>query len=250
MTEIMDDEKLKQLPFDFSRRTYMGREDFMVAPCNREAFYAVDMWPEWLTHGLIIYGAKGCGKSHLANLFVEKVRIFADKPIKVSVLDAARITLHSVKRIAEENQSIVIENLTPKVNEEALFHLFNIYNTEGRYMLWTAETPPSRMHFMLKDLQSRLNMLPSVEIKEPDDLMMNSLTVKLFNDRQIMISPEILDYIVSNARRSFAYIQKLVAEIDDISLAYQSAVNYAVVKKALDILAKQDEREPDLFGEW
>lgn len=244
---MVEDEELKQIPFDFVPRTYMGREDFMVAPCNREAFNLVDSWPKWLTQGMIIYGPKGCGKSHLANLFADKVKIFADKPIKVSLIDAERINLRNINKIASENQSIVIENLTPKANAEALFHLFNLYNTEGRYMLWTAETAPSRMSFALKDLQSRLNMLPSVEIKEPDDLMLQTLIVKLFNDRQILISPEILNFIVTNAPRSFEYIGKLVEECDNISLAYQCAVNYNVVKKAMELLAQTDSRQPDLF---
>lgn len=244
---MVEDEELKQIPFDFVPRTYMGREDFMVAPCNREAFNLVDSWPKWLTQGMIIYGPKGCGKSHLANLFADKVKIFADKPIKVSLIDAERINLRNVNKIASENQSIVIENLTPKANAEALFHLFNLYNTEGRYMLWTAETAPSRMSFALKDLQSRLNMLPSVAIKEPDDLMLQTLIVKLFNDRQILISPEILNFIVTNAPRSFEYIGKLVEECDNISLAYQCAVNYNVVKKAMELLAQTDSRQPDLF---
>lgn len=244
---MVEDEELKQIPFDFVPRTYMGREDFMVAPCNREAFNLVDSWPKWLTQGMIIYGPKGCGKSHLANLFADKVKIFADKPIKVSLIDAGRINLRNVNKIASENQSIVIENLTPKANAEALFHLFNLYNTEGRYMLWTAETAPSRMSFALKDLQSRLNMLPSVEIKEPDDLMLQTLIVKLFNDRQILISPEILNFIVTNVPRSFEYIGKLVEECDNISLAYQCAVNYNVVKKAMELLAQTDSRQPDLF---
>ena len=129
---VVEDEELKQIPFDFVPRTYMGREDFMVAPCNCEAFNMVDSWPKWLTHGLIIYGPKGCGKSHLAHLFADKVKIFADKPIKVSLIDASRINLRNVNKIASENESIVVENLTSKAHAEALFHLFNIYNNEGR----------------------------------------------------------------------------------------------------------------------
>lgn len=249
MIEIEEDEELKQIPFDFVPRTYMGREDFMVAPCNREAFNMVDSWPKWLTQGLIVYGPKGSGKSHLAHLFADKVKIFAYKPLKVSLIDAARINLRNVNKIAGENQSIVVENLTPKANAEALFHLFNIYNTEGRYMLWTAETAPVRMNFPLKDLQSRLNMLPSVEIKEPDDLMLQTLIVKLFNDRQILISPDVLNYIVNNAPRSFEYIEKLVEECDNISLAYQCAVNYNVVKKSMEILAQNNNCQLDLFGD-
>ena len=242
-----EDEELKQIPFDFAPRTYMGREDFMVAPCNKEAFNMVDSWPNWLAQGLIIYGPKGCGKSHLANLFADKVKIFSDKPIKVSLINASRINLRNVNKIANENQSIVVENLTPKANMEALFHLFNLYNTEGRYMLWTAEQAPSRMAFALKDLQSRLNMLPSVEIKEPDDIMLQTLIVKLFNDRQILISPDVLNFIVNNAQRSFEYIGKLVEECDNISLASQCAIHYNVVKMAMDIFAQSDDRQPHLF---
>ncbi|MDO4161902.1 MAG: DnaA/Hda family protein [Pseudomonadota bacterium] len=242
-----EDEELKQIPFAFATRSYMGREDFMVAPCNHEAFKMIDIWPDWLAQGLIIYGPKGCGKSHLAHLFADKVKSAADRPVKVSLIDASRVNLRNVNKISNENQSIVIENLTPKSNLEALFHLFNMYNVSGRYMLWTSETAPSRMALPLKDLQSRLNMLPSVEIKEPDDIMLQTLIVKLFNDRQILISPDIPAYIVNNAPRSFAFIEQLVEECDNISLAYQSAVNYTVVRKALDVIAQNNNRQPDLF---
>lgn len=242
-----EDEKLKQIPFDFKPRVFMGREDFMVAPCNKEAFQMVDSWPKWLSSGMIIYGPKGCGKSHLAHLFADKIRIFSPQPIRVSLVEASRINMRNVKRIAEENQSIVIENLSPKVNAEALFHLFNLYNEEGRYMLWTSEIAPSHIGFALKDLQSRLNMLPCIAIKEPDDMMLRALIVKLFNDRQIIISSEILQYIVNNSQRSFKYIEELVNEIDNISLAFQSAVNYTVVRKAMEALEQRQAKEPDLF---
>lgn len=245
-----DDEELRQLPFDFGKKVFMGREDFMISACNQEAFDMLNAWPDWYDHGLVIYGPAGCGKSHLAHLFADKVARSLKFPSKVSLLDARRIHLRSVNRIAHENQSIVIENLTPKADMEALFHLFNIYNSADRYMLWTSEYAPSRMHFALKDLQSRLNMLPSIEIKSPDDKMMRMLVVKLFNDRQIMINPETLDYIVLNARRSFKYIRDLVEEIDQISLAYQSAVNAEIVKMAMDILYEKEEKQLDLFEEY
>lgn len=243
-----EDEELKQLSFDFKPHVYMGREDFIVTSCNRNAFQMIEALPEWLSRGLVVYGPQGCGKSHLAHLFADRVKTLHSRPVRVSFVSAGRVNMRNVRRLAEENQSIVIENLTPKANMEALFHLFNFYNTEGRYMLWTAETAPARMNFALKDLQSRLNMLPSVEIKEPDDNMLQTLIVKLFNDRQILITPEVLQYIVNNAHRSFKYIEELVDEIDKISLAFQCAVSYSVVRKAIEALERRDAEEPDLFG--
>ena len=183
----------------------------------------------------------------MAHIFADIVMANGEKPVRVGLVPAEGVSMKNIKRLTEENASIVIENLSSKADEEALFHLCNIYSTTGRYVLWTAENPPSRMHFKLKDLQSRLNMLPCVEIKEPDDIMLQTLIVKLFNDRQILISPDVLNLIVNNAQRSFEYIGKLVEECDNISLAYQCAINYNVVKMAIDILAQSDNRQPDLF---
>ncbi len=248
MTDNADD-RLRQLPFGFEPHNYMGREDFMVSKCNHQAYEMLDSWPNWLACGMLIYGPKGCGKSHLAHLFVDKVQN-EYQPKNVTIISAEQINSRNVKRLANENQCIVVENLYPRHNDEALFHLFNIFNEEGKYMLWTAEKPANSLHFSLPDLQTRLNMLPSVAISEPDDMMLQMLIAKLFNDRQIIIGQDILTYIINNTQRSFAYVRDLVKEIDELSLAYQSSVNYNIVKKAMEQLADKENKEPDLFGEY
>lgn len=242
--------QLNQLPLEFSVHNYMGREDFMVSKCNEKAFLMLDAWPNWVANGLYIYGPKGCGKSHLAHLFADKIKTYTQGKQYVKIIQAQDINIRNVKRIASENMFIAVENVCPHHNDEALFHLFNIFNEEGRYMLWTSEKPANQWHFSLPDLQTRLNMLPSVAIEEPDDVMLQMLIVKLFNDRQIIIGSDILSYIINNTRRSFAYIRSLVKEIDEISLAYQSAVNYNIVKMAIEHISEKDSREPDLFEEF
>ncbi|MBQ8481303.1 MAG: hypothetical protein IJ532_02075 [Alphaproteobacteria bacterium] len=239
--------KLRQLPFEFEARNYMGREDFMVSDCNIQAFEMLDTWPDWVSFGLLIYGPQGCGKSHLAHLFINKVRQNLSKPQEASIIEAAQINSRNVRRLAEENKCLVVENVHRGNNEEALFHLFNMFNEQGRYMLLTAEKAANNLHFSLPDLQTRLNSLPSIAISEPDDVMLKMLIVKLFNDRQIIIREDILTYIINNTERSFAYIRDLVKEIDEVSLAYQSAVNYNVVKKAMEQLSERKTKEPDLF---
>lgn len=248
MTKV--NEILKQMPLDFEPHNYMGRDDFMVSDCNREAFMLLDNWPHWMSFGAVIYGPKGCGKSHLVQMFAEKARAFEDGELTVSVIDAAAVNMRNVKRLAQDNNVLAVENLVPEGNNEALFHLFNLFNAPNRWMLFTAEKAPAQMKFTLKDLQTRLNMLPCAAISEPDDTMLQMLIVKLFDDRQLKITPEILQYIINYAPRSFAYIEALVAQIDEISLARQTPVTYTVIRQAMELLDAQNTREPDLFDEY
>lgn len=235
--------KIKQFPLKFKPRTDFGRDDFMVADCNREALNMVEMWPNWPFFAVVLYGPEGCGKSHLAHVFAEHVAACCEHPIPVQIIQATAVNTRNVERLHRENPCLVVENLTPKADNEALFHLFNLYQNEGGYILFTAEQSPTRMYFKLPDLRSRLSTIPSVAINEPDDTMLTALIVKLFNDRQIIISQEVLNYIVQNMQRSFSYAQKLVAETDAISLSCKRAISVPIVKEAIKILNTNVQQE-------
>ncbi len=58
-----------QLALDFGHRPALGREDFLVAPCNEDAVAWVDRWPDWPGPALVIHGPAGCGKTHLAQVW-------------------------------------------------------------------------------------------------------------------------------------------------------------------------------------
>ena len=62
-------------------------------------------------------------------------------------------------------------------------------------------------------------------------------------DRQVMVNPEIINYMVANMQRSFAYARKLVMEIDNISLAKKRAVSVSIVKEAIASLAADTQGE-------
>ena len=243
----MSGAQLKQTAFSFSAKKDMAKEDFMVSECNKTAFMMIESWPNWNSFGLIIYGPKGCGKTHLAHIFRDKLCSETQKPLNIPFYDCKQITMKNLERICNFSDAIIIENLQKNVDQEALFHLFNHFQEKGKYMLLTAEITPTRISFSLKDLQSRLCLLPVAEIKEPDDTMLRALIIKLFYDRQLVISPEILEYIINNTERSFAFAEKLVQEIDEISLAYKSTVNYKIVRLALENLNNSSFHEPDLF---
>ena len=110
-------------------------------------------------------------------------------------------------------------------------------------MLFTAEQPLAKLPLRLPDLKSRLNIVPCIEIMQPDDEMLTALIAKLFNDRQIIISQEILDYILKHTERSFEFVSRLIAEIDDISWTNGRAVSVPIIREALKNLTRNQQME-------
>ena len=234
-----------QLALDFPHRPSLGREDFMVAKCNQEAVSTIDLWPNWPYFAVCIYGPTGCGKTHLANVFAQIVAQKTTHPYRIPFIKASQINRHMVHSLYETSSQIVIEDLHELADQEALFHLYNTYRDMGGNILFTSNVAPARLNFSLPDLRSRMNIVPNMEIKSPDDELLLALLVKLFMDRQITPSQELLNYLIKNMHRSFSYARKLVEEIDNISLAKKRAININIAKEAFSTL--NSDLQFDLF---
>ena len=232
-----------QYMFNFLPQNYLGEEDFMITSCNQNAYMAIKMWPNWQHFSLNIFGPKSSGKSHLANIWISTIQNTLPRPIQIPILSSHNINMKNVNKITNEYPYLVVEDLDSNINEEAFFHLYNNYNVPNRFILFTSEVPPSKLALKLPDLRSRLNIIPTVEIMQPNDEMLIALVAKLFNDRQIIINQEILDYIINHSERSFDFITKLVAEIDEISWTYGRAVSIPIIKEALQNLTQNQQLE-------
>lgn len=237
-----------QLTLNFPHRPSLGREDFLVTACNQEAVKLVESWPNWPYFAICIYGEESSGKTHLANVFANNVANLTHYPYRIPFIKAASITMNNFRPLFGQHQCLVIEDLDEHVNQEALFHLYNLYRDEGGNIMFTAQQAPARINFSLPDLRSRMNIVPAVQIGEPDDELLSALLVKLFMDRQITPTPELINYILTNMQRSFAYARKLVAEIDLISLAKKRSVTLNIVKEAIASLDKTTFSQGDLFA--
>ena len=224
---------IKQIPLAFEPQNQYLRQDFMVSSCNREALKIVELWPQWPFFAQLIFGPKGSGKTHLAHIFAEHVGSVLQKPIQAKLIHANDLKTSKISYLHAHHPYLVVENVSARADEEALFHLFNIYQNEGGFILFTSEMPFARLGFKLPDLCSRLSMIPSVPILAPDDQMLSMLIVKLFSDRCIVISQDVLNYTVQNMERSFSYAIKLVQAADEISLALKRTVTVPVIKEAM-----------------
>ncbi len=228
--------KLEQIPLDLGHRTALARNDFLVAPNNHDAVAWIDLWPEWPAPLLVLYGAPASGKTHLGAVWSERSAAICVK--------ASAINEDVIRDIADMNHHVIIEdgdsligNLT---GEKGLFHLYNIFKEDQRSIMLTLQEPPVRRSFALPDLASRLRAAPSVAIREPDEHLLSALIVKLFNDRQIRVSTEVLQYILPRIERSFEAVRDLVEKADQRAMVEKRSITIPFLR---DIIGQEATRE-------
>lgn len=221
---------LEQIPLDLGHRTALGRNDFLVAPNNHDAVAWIDLWPEWPAPCLILYGPVASGKTHLGAVWAETSSAVCVK--------ASSINEDVIRDIADMNHHVIIEDADTLIGdikgEKGLFHLYNIFKEEGRSILLTLREPPVRRSFALPDLASRLRAAPSVAIREPDEQLLSALLVKLFNDRQIRISTEVLHYILPRIERSFEAVRNLVEEADRRAMIEKRNIAIPLIREIIN----------------
>ena len=218
---------MEQLPFNFEHRPTLDREDFLVTSGNVEAVKMLDSYPSWPSHAIIIYGANGCGKTHLAHVFVKKTGG------KTPLISAADLTAEQVPYLLAKSGNLVVEDMEALKDEEALLHLYNYAKETGSHLLMTSEVAPADLAIKLPDLSSRLLAISAIRIGNPDDAFIKALLVKLFADRQLLIGEEAIDYAIKNMERSFKGAGDLVAAADKLSLAKQKAITIPLLREIL-----------------
>ncbi len=220
-----------QLPLDLGHRPALGREDFLIAPCNEVAVAWVDQWPDWPSHALAFYGPSSCGKTHLAHVWrLESAAVFIT--IDELLVSEAHDLLYDKKSCILDD--IADELVTNSELLRKLFHLYNYVKEEGKSMLFTGQEAPARWKVSLPDLASRLSAVPSFEMGAPDDYLFEALLVKLFYDRQLTISKEVLRFLVLRLDRSFEAARQVVSTLDQASLASQREITIPFIKSVLE----------------
>lgn len=221
--------KPEQIPLDLPGLSASGREDFLIGPSNADAVAWIDRWPEWPAPVLIISGPAASGKSHLAAVWRDKVGAEA--------IDPKMLVSRSAEQIASAGKALVLDGVDLWIGtreaEETLFHLYNIFKEEQRSFLVTTRMNFASADFVIPDLASRFRAAPVATIRGPDDMLLASILIKQFSDRQLVVGNEVIKYILPRMERSFQAVRDLVSKIDRLALSQKRSVSIPLVREAL-----------------
>ena len=218
-----------QLALGLGHRSARGREDFLVAPSNADAVQWIDRWNAWPRHMLAIHGPPGCGKSHLAEVWRQAAAARTVAGSDIGSWDGGA---------GDTPAALVVEDGDRGIDEEGLLHLYNSLAEAGGFLLLTGREPPARWPVALPDMRSRLRSVTAVEIGRPDDSLLAAVLGKLFGERQLRVSEEVVPYLVARLERSFAAARACVAALDEYALAARRNITVPLCREALGPLSE------------
>lgn len=215
----------KQLPLALPHQAAYGRDDYLVGTSNRAAFELIDRWPDWPSAAVLLAGPVGSGKTHLVEIWRQAA--------SATVVSAPTLTAQVVTALVAAGP-VALEDAHAGFDETAVFHLFNAVLQAGSSLLITTRTWPQSWKLTLPDMASRLRAATPVEVQEPDDDLLRRVLVKLFSDRQVLVDPTVVEFLVVRMERSLSFAGRLVDELDRISLADRRPITRPLATLALE----------------
>ena len=214
----------EQLLFNFPFKKSYSSQDFYVARNNFNAFKLIESWPKWTSRFVNIFGPKGCGKTHLANILMSKIQCVMISSEKV---DGEILNNFKTK------ECLIIDDFTNNIDEKLLYSIINVAFQDNKYLIISSSISLKKFKIKLKDLSSRFTSFIDIGIDLPTDDLLRVILTKSFSDKQIQISKKNIEYILKNIDRSYEKVNLFANLLDKLSLAKAKPINLNLIKKTL-----------------
>ena len=217
---------MSQLLFKFPFKTKYYEQDFYVSSNNLSAYKLVESWPNWSGKWLNVFGAAGCGNTHLSKILEKRIN-------KIKVLDAKLINNKIISEL-DYLDCLIIDNYENNIDETLLYSILNQSKQLEKYIVINSILSLKELVFKLNDLRSRINSFVYIGIQLPTDDLLQVIISKSLSDKQINLNPKISEYIIKNVERSYDKMFKFLKDIDELSLSTGKSININLIKKVLN----------------
>ncbi len=125
------------------------------------------------------------------------------------------------------------------LDETEVFHRWNRAQEDGFPLLLVVDG--ESWDITLPDLRSRMGAALQLEIGPPDDALASELMLSHAAQRGLALGEGAPAYLIPRMERSYAAIEKIVAEIDRLSLERQVPATLSVWRAALEAVQGPDQ---------
>lgn len=175
----------EQLPFDLSPDLICTFENFIEGQSNAIAIRSLKSFPDWPAPVFILFGPAGSGKTHLGKAWAS---VFSD---------------------------VIFQDDARDLSDDEMFFVINqALNGDISGLVLADRQHPDQWGACLPDLKSRLNYVPKLELKEPEEDILGPIIRKLFEDCGRDIKASTVTYIIERYERSVPAVVKLVNKLD------------------------------------
>ncbi len=232
----------RQIPLDLPLPASRLGTDFLTSPSNQAAWDAITRPQDWPDQRLVLTGPEGAGKTHLAEIWADQVNAASATASELTEARMAQLIAAPAIVVEDVDRIAALPGPVRRQIETVLFHLYNLAAAEHVPLLLTGRRAPAHWRIELPDLASRVLAMAHMRIDEPDDALLTSILNKLFQDRQMQVNADVLEYLVRRIERSFASTERIVARLDEAALANQRGITRPL---AAEVLAEDDPMTDD-----
>lgn len=218
----------EQLTFDLAYETSYNQRDFIVTEANRLAFEHIVSFPNWSAPLTLITGPQKSGKTHLARIWAKTSNA------KIPMAD-------EIASLAKDGavHPVLLEDVDREdLEENALFHLLNQSMRDQRPLLITSRQSVRNWPFVSDDVKSRARLASHFSVLAASDLQLCQMFAKLFDDRQIVVTPNTISYLVARIERSPGEVFALSEILDKLALKKGKAISLKIAAEAINIRQK------------
>lgn len=237
-----------QLIFDFPATPRYTFDNFVVCDGNRAAcLFARKLSGNDGTENLLyVYGPAGSGKTHLLAAVANSLSATAGTPApmiscrEIQQLYGGDYAAERVSLLGERfqhAQALLLDDihcLPDNANLKVeIWQLFNDFYDSGRKIMITGLAPPRELPGLDDHLISRLlwGLVARVDINDDDSRRM--ILAKLAEDLQVIVPPDVADYVLKHVRRDVPSLRGALEKIGGFALSEGRKITLKLAREAL-----------------
>lgn len=252
---------IKKVEVDSQLNPSYTFENFIEGECNllaRSAGYAISDKPGGTSFNpLLIYGANGLGKTHLAHAigirikqnFPDKTALYvAAEKFKTQFVDATRNNCkNDFVHFYQMIDILIIDDIHDfagmEKTQDVFFHIFNHLHQTGKQLILTADKPPVDLQGIEQRLLSRFKWGLSADLQAPDLEMRIAILKNKIHADGVVMPKDVLEYLAYSITTNIRELQGALITLLAQSSFNKKPITLELAKQMIDKFVKNTARE-------